>query len=307
MLIRNVAVSLQNVHKNYYKVHALKGISFNVHSKEVFGIVGPNGAGKTTVFRLIVGILKPDQGFLLVNGINTRFKIEQVRRMVGYLPEFPYIYERLSVTENLEFFAKVYGIKNRKERINQLLILLDIKKLKNATVAKLSKGFKQRVSIATALIHDPEIMVLDEPTAGLDPLTAVFIREVITQIAQNGKTILVSSHNLYEIEKICNQLAILNEGLLTEMGTPNDLKQRLGSNIIEIIFQEPLLDKLKISIKGVTIHEVKENSIIIEVNNLGVMNQLLGYLMQKGISIGGVMPRKSLEEVYVDYMKRRLE
>ncbi len=156
-------------------------------------------------------------------------------------------------------------------------------------------------------MHDPEILVLDEPTAGLDPLTAVFIRETITKMAQEGKTVLVSSHNLYEIEKICNRLAILNDGFIIEMGPTNVLKQKLGSNILEIKFLEPFKDKLKIDIKGVIIHEVKENGIIVKIDKLNVINQLLNYLIKQGISVGGVMPRKSLEDAYVDYMKERTE
>ena len=305
--INNIVVSFQNVHKNYYDTHALKGVSFEVHWKEVFGFVGPNGAGKAAVFRIVSGILKPDQGALLINGVDTKFRLEQIRERVGYLPEFSRLYERLSLTENLEFFAKIHGIKDRKGRLSELLELLDIVELKNHTVAKLSKGQKQRVSIASALLHDPEILVLDEPTAGLDPLTAVFIRETITKMAQEGKTVLVSSHNLYEIEKICNRLAILNDGFIIEMGPTNVLKQKLGSNILEIKFLEPFKDKLKIDIKGVIIHEVKENGIIVKIDKLNVINQLLNYLIKQGISVGGVMPRKSLEDAYVDYMKERTE
>jgi len=302
-----VEISVSDVFKKYYKDPVLNGISFTVNKNDVFGVVGPNGAGKTTIFRLLSGILKPDQGNIIVGGFDTNFNIEHVREIVGYLPEFPYLYERLSVLENLDFFSRVYKVKNKRKKQNQLLSLLDITKMENHVVAKLSKGQKQRVSIACTLIHDPQILVLDEPTAGLDPVTATFIRRIIMDLSKSDMTVITSSHNLYEIEEMCDRLAIIENGTIVAINSPMNLKKTLGSNIIEITFLEPFYNTLKIEFKDVNVLEFKEDKLIVEVNNLDAINELIKYLIQEGVFIGGVIPRKSLEDVYVKYINGALK
>ncbi|MBN1682105.1 ABC transporter ATP-binding protein [Candidatus Bathyarchaeota archaeon] len=299
-------VIFSHVYKEYNLNPILQDINLKVPKKEILGIVGPNGAGKTTLFRLIAGILTPNRGNVIVNGIDTIENSNRIREVIGYLPEFPYLYDRLTIQENLEFFSRVFRIKNKKETQKKLLSLVGISNLKNDIVAKLSKGQKQRLSIVCTLIHEPKILLMDEPTAGLDPATSSLIRDIILDLKKNSTTVIINSHNLFEIEKMCDTLAILEHGKIIALDSPLNLKQKLNNNIMEVTFLEPFNGNLNINIEGINVIEKKEKSIIIEVRKPGDMNVLISNLIGKGVLISGIVPKVSLEDVYVSYVKGNL-
>jgi len=218
----------KNLPKDQQEIWALNGISFNVKKGEIFGLLGPNGAGKTTAIRCIAGLLKPVSGKIFINEQELSESIaHELRRQLGFLTENHGNYENLSVFDNLSFFGSFYKIENLNERIDFVLEQMDLLKRKNMKAGKLSKGQKQRLAVARAILHDPEILFFDEPTAGLDPVAAVKVRKLILGLKDNIRTIFINSHNLEEVQKICDKVAILDLGKIKRIGTPIELSKEL--------------------------------------------------------------------------------
>lgn len=297
------SIILNDVHKRYGNVYALKGVNLEVSQGKIVGVVGPNGSGKTTMFRLIGGIIKPDKGRIIVKGIDVSSSPERVKLITGYTPEFPSLYDELTVYENLEFFAKAYKlpIAKRRQRITELIELLEMSSFKDFKFSKLSKGQKQRVNIASALIHDPDILLLDEPTSGLDPSSAYIIREFIIKQADGGKTVLLSSHNLYEIERICNEIIMIFNGIVVAKGDIENFKR---DNVIEIGFLKPITLSPEFKYSDVEVIEVKQDKLVLKVKDTNRLNAVLNDLIQQGVPIAYVFPRKSLENVYLGYAEK---
>ena len=204
---------------------AVNSLNFNIDSGEIFGLVGPNGAGKTTTMRMLVTLLKPDHGEIYVGGYSTRSKPNDVRRQIGFMPDSFGVYGDMTVQEYLDFFGACYKIhpKQRAQLINDLLELVDLGHRRNDMVDTLSMGLKQRLGIARVLIHDPDILVLDEPASGLDPRARVEIRELLLEVARLGKTILFSSHILADVGELCSRVGIIEDGKLVALGTLEQL------------------------------------------------------------------------------------
>ena len=217
-----VAISFNNVWKNYKhgfkRLPALSGISFSVKNGEVFGFLGPNGAGKSTSIKLLLNFIRPDSGSIIINGL--RVGIDKFRHLTGYLPETPCFYENLTGMELLSFAGKSSGINGALLNKKSLEILekLNLEKAGNSLVRTYSKGMKQRLGLAIALIHDPEIYILDEPMSGLDPMGRRLITSIILDLRKKGKTVFFSSHILNDIERTCDEIGILNKGKLLYCG-----------------------------------------------------------------------------------------
>ena len=219
-------LEVRDLHKRYGAFHAVRGISFDVTAGEVVGFLGPNGAGKTTTMKIITGYLMMDSGTARVDGLDVVQDSLAVRRGIGYLPEHAPLYEDLTVTEALKFVADIRGMRGarRRERLEYVLGVCDLMPKRRAVIKTLSKGYRQRVGLAQAIIHEPKLVILDEPTVGLDPNQIVEIRELIRSIGAKN-TVLFSSHILGEVEATCTRVMIVNDGQIVANDAPEALER----------------------------------------------------------------------------------
>lgn len=226
----NLVVDVRNLWVRYGKMVAVKGINLQIPKGEVFGFIGPNGAGKSSTIKVLATLLRKFEGSARVNGIDVRQDPTAVREMMGYVPDFFGVYEDLTAREYLHFFAAAYRI-NRKKRagiVNDVLELTDLTHKIDAQVDTLSRGMKQRLSLARVLLHDPELLLLDEPTSGLDPRARIEVRELLKALTEMGKTILISSHILHELAHLCTRIGIIETGEMVAQGSLNDIYQKLS-------------------------------------------------------------------------------
>lgn len=215
------AIEIRGLVKRYGKRTAVDGLELSVRKGDIFGFVGPNGAGKTSTIRIITGLLKPSAGEVRVGGYSVKTEPEMVKRQVGYMPDYFGVYPDLLVGEYLEFFSACYGIPapQRPALVSSLLELVDLAHRENDSVDRLSRGMKQRLSLARTLIHDPQVLVLDEPASGLDPRARVEIRELLVELSRMGKTVFFSTHILADVAEICTRVGILEAGKLVAEGS----------------------------------------------------------------------------------------
>jgi ABC-2 type transport system ATP-binding protein len=223
-------IETKNLTKNYGNLTAVDDLNLTIKDGDIFGFIGPNGAGKTTTMRILVTLLEPTRGTAFINGLDVTKDGKKVRRLVGYMPDFMGVYDDLKVFEYLEFFAAAFGIerKKRKSIVEGVLELTDLESKKSATVDSLSRGMQQRLGLARVLIHDPKVLILDEPASGLDPRARIEIRELLRELKRMGKTVMISSHILSELEEICDHVGIIEHGRLVFSGTLEEIRPRLG-------------------------------------------------------------------------------
>jgi ABC-2 type transport system ATP-binding protein len=223
-------IETKRLTKNYGNLAALVDLDLVIDAGDIFGFIGPNGAGKTTTMRILVTLLEPSRGQAFIDGLDITKKGKEVRRIVGYMPDFMGIYDDLKVFEYLEFFAAAFSIepKKRKSIVEGVLELTDLQSKKSFTVDSLSRGMQQRLGLARVLIHDPKVLILDEPASGLDPRARIEIRELLRELKRMGKTIMISSHILSELEEICDHVGIIEHGQLVFSGTMEEIRQRMG-------------------------------------------------------------------------------
>ena len=216
---------------------AVDGLTLNVNTGEVFGFLGPNGAGKTTTMNVLLGFVNATRGQASLFGVNVREPI--ARQRIGYLPELTYYYKFLTAEELLRFYARIFRIPTAEteRRINELLKLVELEAVRKRTIKNLSKGMQQRIGLAQALINNPDLLILDEPTSGLDPVGRMKVREIIQRLKNEGKTVFFSSHELGEVETVCDRVAILNQGKLMVEGRVGDLLQKYHSNLEQIFLR----------------------------------------------------------------------
>jgi ABC-2 type transport system ATP-binding protein len=215
--------------KRYNGTLAVAGVDLDVAAGEIFGLVGPNGAGKTTMLRMLATLLEPSGGDAEIAGASVRGNPQGVRRVLGYMPDSFGVYDDMRVWEYLDFFGRCYGLTTaqRRRMIGDLLELVDLGAKRNAYVQSLSRGMQQRLCLAHALVHDPQVLLLDEPASGLDPRARVELRELLRELRSLGKTILVSSHILPELEELCTSVAIIDRGQVLAQGRVSDIERRL--------------------------------------------------------------------------------
>lgn len=215
--------------KRYDRTLAVAGLDLDIAEGEIFGLVGPNGAGKTTILRILATLLVPDQGDAEIAGASVRRNPNDVRRVIGFMPDSFGVYDDMRVWEYLDFFARCYGIsaERRRRMIGDLLELVDLGSRRDAYVQGLSRGMQQRLCLAHALVHDPSVLLLDEPASGLDPRARVELRELLRELRSLGKTIIVSSHILPELEELCTSVAIVDHGQVLAHGKVADIERRL--------------------------------------------------------------------------------
>jgi ABC-2 type transport system ATP-binding protein len=228
---KSFALSVQNVFMKYGKKEILKDVSFKVFEGEVLGLLGPNGAGKTTLLSIIASIFKPSKGEILLKG---GFKL-------GYVPQEIALYQSLSAFDNMAFWSDVYGIKNKKEIIMSLLELLNLSNVAFEKVYKFSTGMKRRLNIGIALIHNPEIIIMDEPTVGIDLDSKLLVIDYIKKLKSQGKSFIYTTHNPDEPERLCDRIGLLIDGALAGIGTFDDLKRKFHKNSIEDFMSKGIL------------------------------------------------------------------
>jgi len=223
-------IEIKGLTKYYGDLAALVDMDLVIEAGDIFGFIGPNGAGKTTTMRILATLLEPSRGQAFINGLDVTKKGKKVRRIVGYMPDFMGVYDDLKVFEYLEFFAAAFGIERRKRKsiVEGVLELTDLQTKQSFTVDSLSRGMQQRLGLARVLIHDPLVLILDEPASGLDPRARIEVRELLRELKRMGKTIMISSHILSELEEICDHVGIIEQGRLVFSGTMEEIRQRMG-------------------------------------------------------------------------------
>ena len=226
------AITTRNLTRRFGKLAAVEDLNLKITSGSLYGLIGPNGAGKTTTLRMLAGMLEPTSGEIRINELPTRQYWREIQWQIGFMPDFFGVYEDLLVWEYLDFFARCYKLTpaRRQHVTNELLELVDLSTKKDAYVQTLSRGMRQRLCLAHALVHDPQILLLDEPASGLDPRARIEMRELLRELRSMGKTILVSSHILSELAELCDSIAIMEKGKLIANGTLHDIRTRLSNN-----------------------------------------------------------------------------
>lgn len=225
-------LKIKNLEKSFGKYHALSGLNLEIPEGALFGFVGPNGAGKTTTIKIICGLLAADAGTVTVDGYDIRRDADKVKGMIGYVPDYFGVYDNLKVSEYMEFFASCYGLDGLKARtrIMTLLEQVGLEDRMDFYVDGLSRGMKQRLCLARALIHDPRLLILDEPTSGMDPRSRFDFKEIIKELHDQEKTVMISSHLLSELSEVCTDLGVIDEGHMVLGGSMQDILERVDNS-----------------------------------------------------------------------------
>ena len=234
-----------NLTKEYNNKKAVKNISFKLNQNEIIGILGPNGCGKTTTIGMILGLLKPSAGKILINGIEIENKRVELLENLNFISPYIELPKKLTVKQNLEVYGRLYDVKNLKKKIEYLSEKLRLGEIINKITGELSSGQKNRVSLAKSIINDPIILLLDEPTASLDPETGDFVRTFLENYQKEKKTsILLASHNMSEVERLCSSVLMMNNGKIIDKGNPNELIKKHGRKNMEEVFLKLTREKL---------------------------------------------------------------
>ncbi|HHW68081.1 MAG: type transport system ATP-binding protein [Epulopiscium sp.] len=299
-------LEIQNLVKKYGKFTAVDGLSLTVNDGEIFGFVGPNGAGKTTTMKIMAGLLSSTSGNVLINGVDVTAHPRKLREKIGYMPDFFGVYDNLKVDEYMDFYAGTYHIpySERETIINNLLELVDLSHKKDAYVDTLSRGMKQRLCLARSLIHDPDILILDEPASGLDPRARVEMKEVLKQLKTLGKTIIISSHILPELAELCTVIGIIDKGKIAAYGTVAQIMQQLiQKRIIKIKVMGNMDQLITILKEQPNVHEIIEKVDEVEIEYDGddhSLAYLLKNMVQQDIPIISFSEKEgNLEEIFM--------
>ena len=307
----------QNLTKRYGPLTAVDDLSLEVHEGEIFGFLGPNGAGKTTSINMMCGLLKPDAGRVLIHGKPVHGGASEVRARVGVCPQETILWEKLTALEQLEFIGGLYGVppQTARQRGGALLETLGLSAKSNELAGKLSGGMKRRLNLALALIHDPEILVLDEPEAGLDPQSRVLVREYIRSLARR-KTVILTTHNMDEADRLADRVAIIDHGKLLVVDTPEELKRTVGEgDVLEVDVADTSPDSLPDPDPASVIAahffpDVTTVNHTLTVRGRGLIErlpELLQALREAGVKTSDVRLRaNSLEDVFLSLTGRRL-
>lgn len=255
-------IIIEDLKKEYGKVKALKGISFQVKKGEVFGFLGPNGAGKSTTLNILTGLLQPTDGESYIFNEKSKKLSKTTKHKMGVVFETNNLYKRLTGRENLNFFADLYNVDSSK--VEELLAFFDLTEAGNRQVKNYSKGMRQRLLIARALLNDPQLLILDEPTSGLDPQSVEMIHRAVEDFSSQGNTVLLSTHFMEEADRLCDRIAFINEGEIVTITPPSELKSQFGTKILEIVIKRNdfNLNKLKNIVSDENIKEEKERILI---------------------------------------------
>jgi ABC-2 type transport system ATP-binding protein len=298
------AIRIENISRSFGTLRALNRLSLRVERGILFGFLGPNGSGKTTTIRLLLGLLDADEGRAEVLGLDTRTQADQIRVRCGALLEHSGLYERLSAAENLDYYGRIWhmGKAERESRTRELLEPLELYDRRTEPIGRWSRGMKQKLAVARTLMHRPELVFLDEPTAGLDPVASAALREDLEHLAaREGVTVFLTTHNLAEAEKLCSQVAVISRGQLMAAGSPEDLRSRtsaprlyitgkIGPQVVEQLRADPLVTKL----------EQHNGRLVLDLTDLSRSHELVTRMVASGAQIDEVRKEKAdLEDVFL--------
>ena len=307
-------ITVKNVTKKYGKFKAVDNISFEIKDGEIIGLLGPNGAGKSTTMNILTGFIEPTQGEAIINGYNISKKPKKAKKCIGYMPEGVPLYKDMTVKEFITYMAELRGVKKDKikESVDQVIRDTWLDNVRKVLIKNLSKGYKQRVSLAGALVGDPEILILDEPTVGLDPKQIIEIRNLIRKLGKNH-TLIISSHILSEISQICEKVIIINKGQIVAVDSPENLEDTVNvENAINIIVEDKNNRMENIKIDGARKVELIKNNEdgtkeykIIPEKDVDLRKTIFADLAKENITIFELKkPEITLEEAFMDLIKK---
>lgn len=289
-------IEVTGLRKEYGNFTAVESLNFEIGKGEIFGIVGPNGAGKTTTLKMLSGLIIPTSGSIKIQGLDISKESQKIKQKLGFLPEESPLYEGMTANEYLRFFAEVYGIE-KETASGRILEILDALKLdaRDKKIGEMSKGMQRKVAIARALINDPEYLILDEMTSGLDPTTSRYLSDFVSELKKQGKTIIFSAHNLYQVESICDRVLIMNRGKEVSIGTMPQIKKMCGAIEYTIEFNvKETFDFTAIKNNG---------NFIAKTKNLDEFNHITGWVAQHSGKIINIKTLEtSLEDIFLKLM-----
>ena len=314
ILAASPQIEFRGLHRVFKDTHAVNDVSFEVAAGEVFGYIGPNGAGKTTSMRILATLDEPTAGDAFVDGFSVVDDPDRVRRRLGFMPDYFGTYQNVDVRDYLDFFARAYGLRGN-ERLRAIAYVMDftqLDRLARKSIDGLSKGMKQRLCLGRTMIHDPSVLVLDEPAAGLDPRARIELREMIARLADDGKAILISSHILTELAEICHRVGILEQGRLLAVGTVDEISARVqdfGQVRIRVLADRPRLVAWLEAHDDIS--EVRGESELVTFSHVGDRQSeaaLLREIVEAGFEVVEYGTRhKSLEDVFLHVTEGRVQ
>lgn len=309
MINNGFAIRTENLTRDFKTVRAVADLSLEIPTGTIFGFLGPNGAGKTTTIRLLLGLLEPTAGQATVLGLDTRTQADDIRARVGALLEHSGLYERLSAEDNLEFYGRAWRLpaSQRQARIKELLSNVGLWERRKEIVRDWSRGMKQKLAVARALLHHPQLLFLDEPTAGLDPAAAAALRDDLSAlVTQAGVTVFLTTHNLAEAEKLCAQVGVIRQGRLVALGHPDELRTRSGRPHVEFIghgFEATVLATLRAR-PEVSRVEIQNGRLLVELSSPIEVAPLVNLVVQAGAQVEEVRKgQASLEDAFLDLVE----
>jgi ABC-2 type transport system ATP-binding protein len=301
------AITLDKVNKRLGPREVLKSVSFTVEPGDIFGYLGPNGAGKTTTIRIILGLFKPEAGKVSLLGQNVT--VDETRKQVGFVLESDGLYDNVSGYENISYYAQIYGVPKEAAMTDRVIGLVGLADRARDKVSAYSKGMRQRLALARAMVHNPDILILDEPTAGVDPSGQIEVRQIILDMAhKEGKTIFLSSHNLDEVQRICNRIALIDRGEIKLYGELDKLQRRMGRGEVMIETREPVSESVLAELARMPqldIQSRKDKTVILTLGKGGAdVPDVISFLIQREAKIEQVVRRDaSLEEIYTTILR----
>jgi ABC-2 type transport system ATP-binding protein len=275
-------IETKKLTKNFGNLVAVCNLDLHIGAGDIFGFIGPNGAGKTTTMRILVTLLEPTSGTAFIDGLDVTKKGKEVRRRVGYMPDFMGVYDDLKVFEYLEFFAAAFGIEYHKRQaiVDGVLELTDLVSKRSAPVDSLSRGMQQRLGLARVLIHDPKVLILDEPASGLDPRARIEMRELLRELKRMGKTVMISSHILSELEEICDTIGIVEHGQLVFSGSMAEIRPRLG-----------IQSKMRVKVVGDPARAMEILTVLPQIQRVENVGEYLAVTFREGADTDGLIAR----------------
>ncbi len=295
-----MSIEVKNVTKIYGEQRALNEVSFSINSGNIVGFLGPNGAGKSTMMKIITCYLPQSEGSVKVCGFDVVDQPIEVKKRVGYLPEHNPLYPEMYVREYLEFIAGVHKIPNKQKRIDEMIDLVGLTIERKKKIGALSKGYRQRVGLAQAMIHDPEVLILDEPTTGLDPNQIVEIRNLIKSIGEN-RTVMLSTHLMQEVEAICDQVMIINRGNIVANDKAENLRAFQNQQMIRVEFDKSVAPNMLKTIAGVTdVERVNDKTWLLgSASDKDVRQAVFAFAVEKELSVLTIQKEeKRMEDIF---------
>ncbi|MDP2216957.1 MAG: ABC transporter ATP-binding protein [Methanolobus sp.] len=292
-------IEVEGLRKEYGDFVAVEDLSFSISKGEIFGIVGPNGAGKTTTLKMLSGLVRPSRGTITMKGLDIGRDAVKIKSFLGFLPEESPLYEGMEVDDYLMFFAELYGVEKNvaRKRINDLLFDLSLN-ADGKKIGDLSKGMKRKVAIARSLINDPDVLIYDEPSSGLDPMTSRYITDYVRSLKGAGKTIIFSAHNLYQVESLCDNILIMKNGRLITLGTAADIREEFGRIQYRLEFRVDNIDDY-----GLAELKKTDDGYVVITHDISIINNTTKWVVSKSgdiVEMRTIVP--SLEEIFLELM-----